>query len=374
MWNSTDIKELSIGRSGITPLIMFFSIVLGGCYCFLIEKKRITFIFHNFFLLWTIGLLGNVWLRPTTDLSNMLFNTLNSIFLYILFCFFYKVHYIHYKMDIFIRIVIAIWIIAIAIVCYQTYSVSLLFADQVGSKTSYFALVLLPFAFCIKNKAIRLICIVVICLITLSSIKRAGSIALFLSLLTYYYVQHFLIFKSKFLFLKLFAILIFILILYFGFVIYDKKINNGLLVERLESIRGGNDSRRMEIFGEIWLGIEKSSVSDVLFGHGFGATQNITMYELTAHNDFLEVIYDYGLWMFILYLWFYVLFIRFIKQLIKSRSLLAAPVAAYFPLFLILSLVSHIIITAHFVTFAIFLGFAEGKYQSDERVKLINSL
>jgi hypothetical protein len=374
MWNSTKIEELSIGGSGKVPLIMFFSIIFGGYYCFLIKNNKRVSIFHSFFVLWTIGLLGNVWLRPATNVLNSLFNTLNSLLPYILFCFFYKVHSIHYGMDVFFRYVIMIWIIAITIVYYQTYNLSFLFTNNKGSGNSYFVLMLLPFVFCIKNKAARLMCIVAIISVTLSSLKRGGSIALFLSLFIYYCVQSFFIFKSKSLFLKLSTIFIFIPVVYFGFVIYDKEINNGLLVERLESIREGDDSRRTEIFGEVWSSIEKSSVSEVLFGHGFGATQNITMYELTAHNDFLEVVYDYGVWMFILYLWLYVLFIRFIKQLIKSRSLLAAPVATCFSLFLILSLVSHIIIVAHFVTLAMFLGFAEGKYQSDERVKLINSL
>ena len=52
----------------------------------------------------------------------------------------------------------------------------------------------------------------------------------------------------------------------------------------------------------------ESSVIELLFGHGSGSVVNTVGGH--AHNDFLEFLFDYGLFAFVLYVMFYVFLIK----------------------------------------------------------------
>lgn len=89
-------------------------------------------------------------------------------------------------------------------------------------------------------------------------------------------------------------------------------------LDRFEDYSG---SGRAQIYTKIFNGVMQSSFGTLLFGHGFYATSDYTKQTLefniavVAHNDWLEVAYDFGLVGLILYL---SILLSILRSVIKS--------------------------------------------------------
>lgn len=76
---------------------------------------------------------------------------------------------------------------------------------------------------------------------------------------------------------------------------------NQLEFSPLERFRAAGGSGRDVIYSHIFSGIMDSSIKELFFGHGFYATTNLTAQiygthlAQAAHNDWLEIMYDFGL-------------------------------------------------------------------------------
>ena len=103
-------------------------------------------------------------------------------------------------------------------------------------------------------------------------------------------------------------------------------------------------------------------------GHGFDTVLENSPLQLSAHCDFLEVLYDYGICGMILYLAFYRrLWSGFIK-LYRQGSELAAPMGFTFIVAFVVSLFSHLVIfPTYFLGFCLFWGLAMGSVDSTEK-------
>ena len=81
----------------------------------------------------------------------------------------------------------------------------------------------------------------------------------------------------------------------------DERLN-GKLTERVtrEETEEGHD--RYAIWELSIYMIQNSTKDKLILGHGYAGVRNDSFLEISAHNDFLEIIYDYGLIIFVLYL------------------------------------------------------------------------
>lgn len=64
----------------------------------------------------------------------------------------------------------------------------------------------------------------------------------------------------------------------------------------------------------------------------------------SAHNDFLEVLYDYGIIGFIMFIYLHVRVAKTTYKLHKHRSSYFIPYMVSFIIFVVMSIVSHLII------------------------------
>ena len=95
-----------------------------------------------------------------------------------------------------------------------------------------------------------------------------------------------------------------------------------------------------------------------MFGHGYDAVIKVHQIGYSAHNDFLEVIYDFGIIAFILYLNLHFKLIGYIIRLFNAKNQLTAPLAVSYVLFLLGSLVAHIYIYIYYmIIFSVFWAF-----------------
>ena len=93
-------------------------------------------------------------------------------------------------------------------------------------------------------------------------------------------------------------------------------------VSPLDRFEDSSGSGRAQIYTKIFDGVMRSSFGSLLFGHGFYATSDYTKQSLefniavVAHNDWLEVAYDFGLVGLILYL---SILLSILRSVIKSE-------------------------------------------------------
>jgi hypothetical protein len=160
----------------------------------------------------------------------------------------------------------------------------------------YGVVMLFPFLFLIKNRLISLALMSIMYIVVIWSFKRGGIITGSILLLVY---MHYLIFNSaeysSFAAKLLKRFFILILVIFIANYFIGEILSNEIIVQRFQNIEEDRGSKREYIFQEIffgWLNFDKPF--NFLFGYGFlGST--LFAIGLTAHNDFLEVVSNFGL-------------------------------------------------------------------------------
>ena len=101
-------------------------------------------------------------------------------------------------------------------------------------------------------------------------------------------------------------------------------------------------SGRSVIWGQVISMISSSNVYQLLFGHGHDSVFKVLQF--SAHNDFLEVLYDYGLFAFMFYVAVYIKIIIDLRRMIRERYPYSTALAVSLVVFLIVSFYSHLVI------------------------------
>lgn len=226
---------------------------------------------------------------------------------------------------------------------------------------TYTALYLLPFVFCVKSKAVRCVGIIAVNVAVALGFKRGGLICSVLGTYTYFIVSSIyatsLFTKVRRIAFTLGSIFLAGAILYF----INESMDN-YIFQRFSMIEKGGGSGRDKIWVNTLDMIQNSSIWSWFVGHGYNAVlQDATFFsnlKFSAHNDFLECLYDFGIFSFIVYCGLYFCLVKKNITMAKANSFYTAPLAASIMMFLSNSLVSHIFFYEwHFMSFAMFWGF-----------------
>lgn len=223
----------------------------------------------------------------------------------------------------------------------------------------YFIVLLLPGVLLIKNGLFRNSFLIAIVLLTVLSAKRGAMLAIFVSSAVYIYYTYV---KNKGKGINGFGVFLGI-ILVFGIAYLFTVINDsygGYLLSRFERLEEDKGSGRLDIYSEVLKNFNISPWYEKLIGHGHNMVKQSTSFFLSAHNDYLEVLYDYGIIGLII-----LLFI--VKELLKRSIILyrlkSINFASYFAaviIFLFMTSVSHIILYPTYIIFlAMYFGYLE---------------
>lgn len=251
-------------------------------------------------------------------------------------------------------------IVAIALAVYflNNYQNNIFYDIEHQNNSAYTVLMFLPFLLCYKNRIIRIASMFLFALIIMYSLKRGGFFALIFGLAMYFLIDQFLIKEKK----NSFKGLIVFFLAAFGFYYLFEMFNEtsgGLLANRLDDMADSQGSGRLDVYNEKLYEIVNSNPIGLIFGHGWRATELVGKSGYTAHNDILEITYDFGIVGLILFIRFLVSLFGLLKELIKSKSQLAAPLGASIGLLIINIMVAHIWIYSKYLSiFALFWGFA----------------
>lgn len=234
--------------------------------------------------------------------------------------------------------------------------------DEAHMGTAYWILFLMPILLHTPHKWLRYAGLILVGAILFASLKRGGILAFGCGLLAYLFVKEILIGRK---FTKLIFFVIAIMALVLVFIVVDNALDN-LFTERFMNIKDDGGSGRDQVWATTWRMIQQSEFEHLLFGHGHNSVLTNSPLRLSAHNDFLECIYDFGLFGSLFYFMLHISLIRQIFRNIRLRNPEAAIMAFTYSFFLILSLMSHVLI----YPWLAFMGLSWGMGCAGERKAL----
>lgn len=186
--------------------------------------------------------------------------------------------------------------------------------DVTVNATSKF-LFLLPMVFLLKNDIQRLLVMGVIIFFLLMGAKRGNILAAVFPvvLIVWYMLKDSLHSVGK-------TVLVIAAMVVLGYFAYNWFLNNDYLMHRLEQTVEGNSSGRDVIYAHAWQAWSTSnSAVRYALGYGFdGIVHHPTMFGMHAHNDWLEILVDYGLIGIFSYL---LIFISFAVLIARTKDL-----------------------------------------------------
>lgn len=249
-----------------------------------------------------------------------------------------------------------IFLLMFVLTLYQNLFVGEMFLSNLEDNNQrmagvYVSLFFLPIILLFKKRIIHYFSYTILILLLLFSGRRGGLVGIGISLAIYllYYM------KSKgHAILKFVPVAILLLILYFTF--SDYFVESYTVQRFIDNDEYDVTSGRSDIYLEVINLFFNSNVLNMIFGHGMGAVAFYTKEHLTAHNDFLEILFDFGIIGFFLYIRFILSILVTLRKLYLRKSFLFYSFSAWCAIFFTISFVSHIFEYPYFYILMFFMG------------------
>lgn len=221
----------------------------------------------------------------------------------------------------------------------------------------FFPLLTLPWIALVRKPTVRVLGFALIGIAVLFSLKRTAIIAASLAGVTFVVVGA-LTAARKSRLRTFLSVVVGVLVVASAYLYVDDSLGVAV-TDRMLAAREDGGSGRLTIYQAVLDQFAAADVGRLLFGHGHYSTFEI--FGVTAHNDFLEVAFDYGIVGLALYLWLHASLLRKLRGLVRARSSYAAAFGAAYAVFATMSMTSHLIIyPTYFVFLAAFWGAVEG--------------
>ncbi|MCR4604163.1 MAG: O-antigen ligase family protein [Prevotella sp.] len=322
-----------------------------------IYKPSAPIIFYAIFFLWTVF--------PTvmSEQESMAYNLmLITLPLLVLLSTYNTVRYggSHKWHHIMFCVMLAMLVIQYVMV----FSFVNLFADDnFGLTASYFTLYMLPLVFLCKSKTVRIVATLVVAIVIISSLKRSGVVAFVLAFMAYIIVNQYV--KKK---LSPAAILgvIAILVLFITLFVVFASMGENSVMERFENIGNDNGSGRLVVWEMTGKLISRLDAGSLLVGQGYNMVLPNSPMSLSAHNDFLEILYDYGLIGLGLYVCAFLSVCYYTLKMLAAKSAYAPAMTMLMVIYVIQSMISHIIIYFWGSLFMLSFAYIIGNYQRED--------
>ncbi len=330
------------------PYLFFVFKDLFRCHVFRIGKIIFLFGIFYFFIFFSSFIFSDL----DINIKGLLFSFIKNMLPFVLLLISYlyvKRNGLTYCFDL------GVWVLFLFLVYgyFSIFSVAILLDGGQHIGVAYWVLFILPLIMVNRFKFFNVIAILLVLVVLFSSMKRAGIVAFTLSFGGYVYYM--LKGSKQNLFVK--CLFFLVIIAFFSYLFYFLgTYGDNYIFDRFENIGEDEGSGRFDVWAETIRLIFQSDFIGLLLGHGDNAVMNDSVLFLSAHNDFLEIIYDYGfLSFFVLICIIFLLFILFI-QLNRSKSMYVSSVFQLYIIVFVLMCISHVVIYPWMVLVCFSLG------------------
>lgn len=216
-----------------------------------------------------------------------------------------------------------------------------LFPSIAHMVVSYYTLFMLPLVLLTSGNKRKVVFLLFTLLVLISSIKRGGIVALAFGLAAYAFA--YIVASEK---VKMGAVIggVIVMVVLGGVFFTMASSDENDLLERFENTENDEGSGRLVTWEKTYKLIEESNATSLIFGHGYNKVAQDSQMGWSAHNDFMEVTYDYGLVGLALYTAFFFSFMFMTFGHLRRKTPYAQALTMYGAIFLLLSMISHIII------------------------------
>ena len=273
-----------------------------------------------------------------------------------LICSYYRARYS--ELDKWFYIAVIFLMLCIALQYKNLYSVANLIGDE-GSHigVSYFPLFVLPILLIPSSRIVRYASIALTTIIIISSIKRGGMIALGASLIVYILTKQFVKGGGK---ISLIITLLTIALVMGGGLYYLSESTDNDIIERFENLSEDGGSGRDILWEDTFHNILNRDIGDRMVGNGYRSAQKVSVLQLPAHNDLLEIWYDWGSIGLTLYGIAFISLCLYLWRKIKQRSRYAPHLAMAITIYFIISMISIVILYQWMVLVMFSIGILAG--------------
>lgn len=262
------------------------------------------------------------------------------------------------RLDIWFYLCIIFIMLCIVVQYKNIYSLAnILHEDQSHIVVSYFPLFVLPLLLLPSSRIIRYGSIAITAIIIISSIKRGGIIALGGSLIVYVFIKQIISDKSK---LRQMIIIGIILALMGGVLYYITTYTDIDVVERIANISNDGGSDRDVLWLDTYHNIHNRDIGYRMVGNGYRSAQLVSTLRLPAHNDFLEIWYDFGGIGLTFYLIAFFSLCIYTFRLCKRKSRYAPHMAMILTYYFIFSMISIVVLYPWMALFTLSVGIIAG--------------
>ena len=294
-------------QGGLWNFIQILFVIIGLYFLFTPLKKRIQESSIFYFALFSLY----IWFA--SFFIFMLYGDFSAAEIYrfmmkpygffVFFSFLYCASYTKLEDNRYAMIVLFVGLASMIIYAMIVYRWRLTYDDKGAIADVYYVLGLLPFILAVSAKKLRIVLYAIAFFAIMMTGKRAGFICV-----SFLFVLNFIVSPKKE--IKITKILFACLVLFIFLYLQDMIVSyfNVDMFARLEKLDHDGGSGRTARWNMLVNALVNNTTPiQLLFGHGSGATIAFTGF---AHNDFLQIFYDYGLVAFVLYVLFYVSLIK----------------------------------------------------------------
>ena len=215
----------------------------------------------------------------------------------------------------------------------------------------YYSLGLLPFMLAFEENTKRKNLFLIMQFITIFlADKRTGLIGFLSAFTIYYIIDNRATLKTKLkIIVKRIIFAVVILICMYGCTLYLDSIYGLNIYSRLFNVVEDGGSGRSAMYVKLFNAFTDSNFINQLFGHGINAAGS-AIGASYVHNDFLQVLYDYGIINLILFILFYLAIFIAVIKMISKKSKYAGVFAFSLIIGLFLSMFSYFLVYYTYVT------------------------
>ena len=232
----------------------------------------------------------------------------------------------------------------------------------------YYILCCLPFFFHFKSRTFKIILIIIISGLVLVSFKRSAIVCFVAVLLILYFANAKKISTKG----KIVSFFAFIAVAFLANYLYGYFFEGTSKLSDILNIwdnRISFDGGREDVWLDAWNLQLNSSFTEWFFGHGYNAVAIDNITNLSAHNDFLEILYNYGLISLIAFIAFIIkLFSICDESKTKKEGNYNGFLSAVW-IFIVASLPSHMLTySTYFLLLSFYFGYASGIVDRSQKI------